>query len=1775
MAIDKRTFKGGMNKDIDQRLIPEDQYRHAENVRNMQGSDGKMGVITPIPANIQRATNFSFLTGQPTNGKVEITQGEFASNVLDFSGGKTLFLTVNFAISGPNGDAFSLSMNITESDYGEQYGNYTQLPISQANPIVLANIYANKIQGLINDTTGLADLISVSCINNVVTVSLLNPEHTLGTPILFAADTSIPSALSVPFGNARFPVTQVFTAGSTWNGITVGSVADELKRKIYYLVHQTSGAVADKKDYILEYDDITNSIDIVYAEFQNSSAILNFDRNRQIYNINIIDSKFLYFTDNFTPPKKINISKSKSGYSFYTNRGKLFEDVYHASTYNAAWSGTYSSKALLKFDTDPGFELSDVIYIEQDVSYVHEEYNGYFQVIGVNEDGTQVLLNRNFVKSSPTIPGRAWRIVDGTNNFISECDPRTTFLPEAFNAIHQHIKGQYFNAVRQGPRKKITYTYNTNDNRSKNNVFGKVWQFAYRFIYDDNEVSALSLISDIVVPAEMANNSSLGNNYNQAKNNEIIITVPPPNDGMDALVPVTQTPDNVSGVSADFPVRLYNGNKSIAKRLFSFPSNVAAIEVYARERNDAPFLLINKEVRYDHNKTYKYQNDLNTAYLNNGTIGDWQPQSRFFYWTGFQFTFLNDGIYPALDSRNADKLYDYIPHKAKTQEVIDSSAIIYGNVVDGFDPVQLDGESGATNIKLDTKYLSSDDANNSTASQYISVGFTNAFNVYINDADNSIGSAFFGNPNAFSTNDSNQGGNANPIASNSGAALVHFGGTAAANHPRNRVIIEFYLGNMPVDNNGNAKKGTTFNSAGSFAFKYKWNRLFSAEDKYGIKYTWEGITATVTDESTTVTAFAEAIRDKFRALLTQDNPDSGNTNWRNTEVYDAGTVYNATAKTLRVHFQATSNNGHSGLSDAVTNAKLQTFVVSNNSSFTTLPSSIGSFKTGAYHDFGLIYGNDKNQVSFVNKSEATKTYVKFLTEREGGQFAYGSGQTDNLGTPVISWQIHHRPPDWAHWYQWVYAGNSSVDGFIQFTCQDAAVNLTDASDQNIYLNFSNFKGKPYSYKNQDAPLIDYVFSKNDRIRFIKNEDGVIPEYIDLPLQDAVVFNYQDDESINHVKKFFQERYNTDSAGSAFDKAASGYFLVFKGPDLAGFNKSDVLPNSIENGYKGLLFEIYTPKKNFEEGPTFYYGLTDRIAIEDAETKNGIATRIHSTNAYYDALGSGFPDGFNKQDPDYDFPARGFFTQGDVFLKGRRTINYRTGGTYNANYDVNFVEGYYVNDYIDSKSYNKGRKHVYNAFAKEEHRATTVYYSGPYLPSSNINGLSEFNIIDLPFKEFSISYGEIEKLVSKDSDLIILQANKVSKALVQKQILLGATGASNVALSDQILSEAAPFQGDFGPLEAGASVSTYANKIYFVDPARGVMCRLAGDGLTVISNYGMKSYFTKYFRDRISGIGNDNRAYLHVAGFDPENSEYLYLGFLYERKGTDGELLSDTNKLVGFYESLNKYVSFYSYKPEAIQKLGSELFTFKNGYIYKHNQSTVKNDFNKFYNAAESANSELSVVFNGQPSMVKIFNNIGLEASKPWTPVHLKTDNFTGNFHTAAGEINSPTGANYWVRKEGIYYMPTPLGAREEFDYYEDKLNGQYNGVAHFEYTNDTTLTATVDVSDFVAAGMIGVLFADINTLVPVTVTAIDTTGKILTVNSLSAFTSIVVGSTYYFATNDDPNAKGIAGEKPRGVFAEFNFTLKPSELTFTNSDQDNMELHAANIDVSYSPLSYK
>ena len=73
------------------------------------------------------------------------------------------------------------------------------------------------------------------------------------------------------------------------------------------------------------------------------------------------------------------------------------------------------------------------------------------------------------------------------------------------------------------------------------------------------------------------------------------------------------------------------------------------------------------------------------------------------------------------------------------------------------------------------------------------------------------------------------------------------------------------------------------------------------------------------------------------------------------------------------------------------------------------------------------------------------------------------------------------------------------------------------------------------------------------------------------------------------------------------------------------------------------------------------------------------------------------------------------------------------------------------------------------------RFADITYSGTYQTEQNINRLNEFNQGLSNFKTLEQSFGDVEVLSARQTDMLVLQEDKISYVLVGKNLLSDAAG----------------------------------------------------------------------------------------------------------------------------------------------------------------------------------------------------------------------------------------------------------------------------------------------------------------------------------------------------------------------------------------------------------------
>ena len=153
---------------------------------------------------------------------------------------------------------------------------------------------------------------------------------------------------------------------------------------------------------------------------------------------------------------------------------------------------------------------------------------------------------------------------------------------------------------------------------------------------------------------------------------------------------------------------------------------------------------------------------------------------------------------------------------------------------------------------------------------------------------------------------------------------------------------------------------------------------------------------------------------------------------------------------------------------------------------------------------------------------------------------------------------------------------------------------------------------------------------------------------------------------------------------------------------------------------------------------------------------------------------------------------------------------------------------------------------------QRHRFNSMIYSGVFNSLTEVNNTNVFPTGEPITKSVDPYYGSIQKLHTLDNNLAILQENKVSRALIDKDEIYSAEGGGTLTSSNSVIGQVTPYVGEYGISKNPESFAYFGYRRYFTDKYRNAVMRLSRDGLTEISQYGMKDFF----RDKLSEINDE-------------------------------------------------------------------------------------------------------------------------------------------------------------------------------------------------------------------------------------------------------------------------------------------------------------------------------
>jgi hypothetical protein len=414
------------------------------------------------------------------------------------------------------------------------------------------------------------------------------------------------------------------------------------------------------------------------------------------------------------------------------------------------------------------------------------------------------------------------------------------------------------------------------------------------------------------------------------------------------------------------------------------------------------------------------------------------------------------------------------------------------------------------------------------------------------------------------------------------------------------------------------------------------------------------------------------------------------------------------------------------------------------------------------------------------------------------------------------------------------------------------------------------------------------------------------------------------------------------------------------------------------------------------------------------------------------------------------------------------------GWFNCYSFGNGVESDRIRDDFNAPQIDNGVK-VSSTFLNygEEKKTNGMIFSNLYNSTSGVNGLNEFNMAEKITKDINTTYGSIQAMYARDNDVVVFTEDKVLKVQSGgKDALFNADGNAQLTATNRVLGTSSPFAGDYGISKNPQSLAVDSYRMYFTDKQRGAVLRLSGNGITPISDAGMKNYFRENlkFHESISG------------SFDGINDEYNLT--LHDTTKFSGF----GDKTISFNEKSKGWISFKSFTPLTATGFADRYYSVKDNTIWKHYSDIPSR--NSFYGT--TYNSEIEILFSDAPNAIKSFKNINYEGSQA------KVDQFTTYSTTdAAGNTFTVNDQEYYnLNVKSGWYVESittneQTGSIPEFIEKEGKW---------FNYIiGDTTVNSNLDTSEFSVQGIGRPLINPTNTQTEseITIQPVDADGESL------------------------------------------------------------------------------
>ena len=294
--------------------------------------------------------------------------------------------------------------------------------------------------------------------------------------------------------------------------------------------------------------------------------------------------------------------------------------------------------------------------------------------------------------------------------------------------------------------------------------------------------------------------------------------------------------------------------------------------------------------------------------------------------------------------------------------------------------------------------------------------------------------------------------------------------------------------------------------------------------------------------------------------------------------------------------------------------------------------------------------------------------------------------------------------------------------------------------------------------------------------------------------------------------------------------------------------------------------------------------------------------------------------------------------------------------------------------------SNSRPLIYDSNAKLTTYPTRYRWGLADIINTNINNTNRFYFQD--YDEVDLSHGPIVRLRARQKEMRVFQQRRCGRIGVYNKFIRDNSGQNVLTSTDTIITQnnIQYYEGEFGIGNQGSSLVSSGYADYFIDPVRGCILSLSLDGLINISElYRVQTW-----------AGANLPTFLNSSAyqFGGNNAIIGCFNFTKDREG-EAIFVLQGKESFAFNEQENAWTSFYDFVPDQIVCAENVLYSFFNGVLYSHDNTTT---YCKFYGTQYKPS--ITLTYNEKVESKKTWISISQPSNVQWNSPLIYTEMFS-------------------------------------------------------------------------------------------------------------------------------------------------------------------------------------